>query len=373
MASDPQAEKDLEALRRLPGNKACANCGVLAAHGHGAVVMPFATFVCHTCKSAHQSFSHLCKSVSMSFWTKPDVAKLRAGGNVVARSKWQAKLAEPLKPSPTLSAAKDFVRECYVQRRWYDDAAVLAPEAAAAAASAKKPQRSPPRKVATDLVRRPPVVLPPGKEKQKQEEKKKKRDLDGHHPVADLLSFDADAPEPPPPKAASSSDLLLDMFAQPNDTAPAPLSAAAPPVSLLGNRAPPDPFAPLPSSAQPAMQSRTVSSPPPPPMVQHADPFAGLTMRQPTTLSPARVHSAPTALYRAARPPVMQPPPIQQQQQQQQWPRYANGGYPQHTIPPPIPPKPPGAAGALAPTNGQPADAPTGLSSSAAISQMSFF
>ena len=75
--SDPGAEKELDTLRKLPENKQCANCGVVAQHGHGAVVMTYATFVCHTCKSSHQSFSHLCKSVSMSYWSAKEVKKLR--------------------------------------------------------------------------------------------------------------------------------------------------------------------------------------------------------------------------------------------------------------------------------------------------------
>ena len=30
-------------------------------------------FICHDCKSAHQSFSHRCKSVQMSIWTMDEV------------------------------------------------------------------------------------------------------------------------------------------------------------------------------------------------------------------------------------------------------------------------------------------------------------
>ena len=33
----------------------------------------FARFICHDCKSAHQSFSHRCKSVQMSVWTMEEV------------------------------------------------------------------------------------------------------------------------------------------------------------------------------------------------------------------------------------------------------------------------------------------------------------
>ena len=82
---------ELHRLRKLPANKACANCGVVSATGHGAAVMTFGIFVCHGCKSAHQSFSHLCKSVSMSYWSLAEVAKLRDGGNERARASWMAR------------------------------------------------------------------------------------------------------------------------------------------------------------------------------------------------------------------------------------------------------------------------------------------
>ena len=75
MPSEKGAEAALDKLKKIPANMACANCGVFAKQGHGAVVMAYATFVCHTCKSAHQSYSHLCKSVSMSFWSHKEVNK----------------------------------------------------------------------------------------------------------------------------------------------------------------------------------------------------------------------------------------------------------------------------------------------------------
>ena len=91
---------ELHRLRKLPANKACANCGVVSATGHGAAVMTFGIFVCHGCKSAHQSFSHLCKSVSMSYWSLAEVAKLRDGGNERARASWMARCSSAARLSP---------------------------------------------------------------------------------------------------------------------------------------------------------------------------------------------------------------------------------------------------------------------------------
>ena len=95
--SDAKAEAELRKLQRLPENCVCADCGeerspfactlprslspkplahapacdhphTAAARaereskfGFGAVVVPYKSFVCDTCKSEHQSFSHRCK------------------------------------------------------------------------------------------------------------------------------------------------------------------------------------------------------------------------------------------------------------------------------------------------------------------------
>eukprot|EP00629_Pelagomonadales_sp_RCC1024_P018200 CAMPEP_0119275816 /NCGR_PEP_ID=MMETSP1329-20130426/14475_1 /TAXON_ID=114041 /ORGANISM="Genus nov. species nov., Strain RCC1024" /LENGTH=140 /DNA_ID=CAMNT_0007276235 /DNA_START=171 /DNA_END=590 /DNA_ORIENTATION=- len=131
MPSDAGAERALDKLRLLPENIKCANCGVVAKRGHGAIVMTYATFVCHTCKSAHQSFSHLCKSASMSFWSNKEVAKLKAGGNALARATWMANMPEGagLSPGASLQASKDFVARVYNEKRYYGDAAAhAAPE-----------------------------------------------------------------------------------------------------------------------------------------------------------------------------------------------------------------------------------------------------
>ena len=118
--SEPGAAEALDKLSKLPENKACANCGVVAATGHGAMVMSFAMFVCHTCKSSHQSYSHYCKSKSMSYWSHAEVEKLRAGGNARARATWMGRLPAGgrLKTGASLEATKQFVNKCYNEKRW---------------------------------------------------------------------------------------------------------------------------------------------------------------------------------------------------------------------------------------------------------------
>ena len=52
---------ELNAIRKLPENQACGDCGAHTAFGHSNVVVKFRSFVCSDCKSAHQAYSHRVK------------------------------------------------------------------------------------------------------------------------------------------------------------------------------------------------------------------------------------------------------------------------------------------------------------------------
>ena len=71
-------EELLAKIRKIEENKYCVNCGEYAKLGHTNVcgtprgcschrVVPYSSFVCHMCKSAHQSFSHRVKVISAGF------------------------------------------------------------------------------------------------------------------------------------------------------------------------------------------------------------------------------------------------------------------------------------------------------------------
>ena len=71
-------EELLAKIRKIEDNKYCVNCGEFAKLGHTNVcgnsynyecnhVVPYNSFVCHMCKSAHQSFSHRVKVVLFVF------------------------------------------------------------------------------------------------------------------------------------------------------------------------------------------------------------------------------------------------------------------------------------------------------------------
>ena len=98
MAPDP--DKALNALRRLAANKVCGSCPYEERMGFKDVCMKFKIFVCSDCKSAHQAFSHRCKSVTMSNWSMAEVDELRqenGGGNVVNNATVFARFPEGAK------------------------------------------------------------------------------------------------------------------------------------------------------------------------------------------------------------------------------------------------------------------------------------
>ena len=109
--------------------------------GFKNVCMKFKIFVCDDCKSAHQAFSHRCKSVTMSHWTKEEVNSLTAfngGGNAVNRATMLANVPPNLMPKkgchPT--ELKEFVQEAYDNKRWHDPNGQVAAKAAPAPAPA---------------------------------------------------------------------------------------------------------------------------------------------------------------------------------------------------------------------------------------------
>mmetsp|Transcript_32956 Transcript_32956/g.98112 ORF Transcript_32956/g.98112 Transcript_32956/m.98112 type:complete len:551 (-) Transcript_32956:49-1701(-) len=122
-AESKKAEQELTRLRKLPENKQCANCQAPGMPLLTAVVMPFKIFVCSSCKSAHQSFSHRCKSAQMSFWTLEEVRSLEersGGGNKAAQERYlrYAKDSDRPREGDSDDRIKDFVRRAYIDLRW---------------------------------------------------------------------------------------------------------------------------------------------------------------------------------------------------------------------------------------------------------------
>lgn len=118
-------ELELNKLRREPENQFCGTCRKQDKIGHKNVCMKFRIFVCAECKSAHQAFSHKCKSVTMSNWSKEEVAELKGpvGGNARNRATVFAKLKDESDAWPKNcppDVVKEFVTLAYDKLKWYD-------------------------------------------------------------------------------------------------------------------------------------------------------------------------------------------------------------------------------------------------------------
>ncbi|KOO29152.1 rev interacting-like protein, partial [Chrysochromulina tobinii] len=93
--SDAAHMKYLNNLRKLAANKSCATCTYEDKMGFKDVCMKFKIFICSDCKSAHQAFSHRCKSITMSNWTHAEVMELDAstnGGNEIHNATYLARM-----------------------------------------------------------------------------------------------------------------------------------------------------------------------------------------------------------------------------------------------------------------------------------------
>ena len=126
--TDKATAKELQRIRRLPENRVCPNCLKEENVGFGAVCTTFKTFICHDCKSAHQSFSHRCKSVQMSIWTMDEVKALdegNGGGNAAAIRYFLSRLTEKerVKQGASPDAYKRFIERAYIKLRWAEEKA----------------------------------------------------------------------------------------------------------------------------------------------------------------------------------------------------------------------------------------------------------
>ncbi|KAF0715626.1 Aste57867_3284 [Aphanomyces stellatus] len=246
----------LNTLRKLDANKACANCDAVAKFGHGNICEKFKTFVCNHCKSAHQSYSHRVKSVTMSNWSKDEVDALKdenGGGNAVARRMWFATWEEGRsmrKPAETdpLDNFKKFINAVYNDKAYYS--------ASPSGGGAPRTSSGRPPKQASA----PPKAAPSS-------------DLLGFAgaptPAFDA-SFDAFSAPVAPPASASATFAPFDAFAAPVAPTNAPKhdewsafqSAPAPPSAATTS------FDPFGLASPPASQ---------PPTATVFDPFAAAT------------------------------------------------------------------------------------------------
>eukprot|EP01134_Creolimax_fragrantissima_P007773 CFRG7773T1 len=121
-------DKVLADIRKLPQNKICPNCLAKSTIGHAHVCIPFKTFVCSDCKSAHQAFSHRIKTINMSTFTHDEVENLRpenGGSNDACDRAYfgrysSHRLQRPRKGDDH-TVWKDFVQRVYIKKEFLDD------------------------------------------------------------------------------------------------------------------------------------------------------------------------------------------------------------------------------------------------------------
>lgn len=114
--------KLLNKLRRDKNNRKCVDCAITSQFGFSNVCVPYKSFVCDICKSAHQSYSHRVKNTLMSTFTMDEVKTLqfeKGGGNLHCRAKWYANLTdeeyESMRPgeNASLATVKKWINKVY--------------------------------------------------------------------------------------------------------------------------------------------------------------------------------------------------------------------------------------------------------------------
>mmetsp|Transcript_39189 Transcript_39189/g.71346 ORF Transcript_39189/g.71346 Transcript_39189/m.71346 type:complete len:644 (+) Transcript_39189:54-1985(+) len=192
--SDPDAEKELQKLRKLDSNKKCPNCGKDGGlAGHNAVCVPYKTFICTDCKSAHQSFSHRCKSCTESFWTKEDVKALKekyGGGNAAALRTWLAKVPDSdwLKEGDDLNKKKRFIEKAYEEKKYWADGGAAAGSGEESGKKEKKHKKEKKAEAGEEAPESPGVQ---GK-KEKKDKKEKKAAKGEAQYEAEAYNYEAD-------------------------------------------------------------------------------------------------------------------------------------------------------------------------------------
>lgn len=114
-------EEEIKQLRKLQGNKKCADCKSLS---NPYVCSDYNTFVCTRCAGIHRELGHRVKSVTAEIFTKEEVAALKRYGNAKHNAIYLATWRESDFPEPAADDNKRIHKwfdEKYIRRRWYRD------------------------------------------------------------------------------------------------------------------------------------------------------------------------------------------------------------------------------------------------------------
>merc|ERR1719199_913689 len=115
--------------RSDPANKRCADCTEL---GPTYICLDFQTFVCQCCSGIHREFGHKIKGISLSQWMNSEVEELEKGGNTVNAESFMARWSKQEAPEPDSNdpqRVRTFLRQKYVEKRWWRALSEKAPKA----------------------------------------------------------------------------------------------------------------------------------------------------------------------------------------------------------------------------------------------------
>lgn len=138
---EPQSSVErIRAIQRSnPANKRCADCTEM---GPTYICLDYWTFVCQYCSGIHREFGHKIKGISLSEWAPSEIEELAKGANACTNEAFLARChnKEALEPdSNDPQVVRDFLRQKYVEKKWWSEPekAKKMEEARAAAAKAE--------------------------------------------------------------------------------------------------------------------------------------------------------------------------------------------------------------------------------------------
>lgn len=115
-------KKQLEKLRKQPGNSRCANCASMSVP---YVCVDYQTFVCTRCSALHRDLTHRVKALSASKFKPEEVASFAGNEHDAQRylKYWNEQLFRlPGAGNEETQRAREFLQAKYVELRWADEA-----------------------------------------------------------------------------------------------------------------------------------------------------------------------------------------------------------------------------------------------------------
>jgi Arf-GAP/GTPase/ANK repeat/PH domain-containing protein 1/3 len=131
------SSNSVDELRQLPGNDACADCGAPAP---GWASLNLGTLICIECSGIHRQLgSHITKvrSLDLDSWSESHLALLRAVGNSLANSVWEAQLSTAMITSeqqlsgravkPSSGSCRE-AKEAYIKSKYLSKTYAVSPD-----------------------------------------------------------------------------------------------------------------------------------------------------------------------------------------------------------------------------------------------------